>query len=190
MVFEAVVDGTDFQLVAMAKSGSNEAFETLMNAHMDKVYGVALRIVQDPDVAEDVTQDVFITVFKQLNSFRGDSAFSTWLYRITVNRALRTIKKESRYLTDGIQELIDSQVDSTADPERMAITIQNRKRIYNLMNKLPKKQRAVLALRIEKELSFKEIAKIMGRTIGGVKANYFHAVKNLKAAWKQTGGGK
>lgn len=94
MALEAMVKTADFQLVDKAKSGSDEAFEKLMNSHMDRVYGVALRIVQDSAVAEDVTQDVFITVYKQLKSFRGDSAFATWLYRITVNRALRALKKK------------------------------------------------------------------------------------------------
>lgn len=188
MVFEAIVKSADFQLVDKARSGSNEAFEKLMNAYMNQVYAVALRIVRDTAVAEDVAQEVFITVYKQLSSFRGDSAFSTWLYRITVNRALRTLKKESRYSTDMNQDLMDSRVDSSPNPEQRAITIQDKNRVFNLISSLPKKQRTVLALRVEKELSFKEIAKIMGRTVGGVKANYFHAMKNLKAAWDRTGG--
>lgn len=188
MAFEAMVNTGDFQLVSMAQAGSSQAFEELMNTYMDQVYGIALRIVRNPALAEDVTQEVFINVYQRLSSFRGDSTFSTWLYRITVNSALRSIKKERRYITDDISNQVESRKDPDPDPEQSAMENQEKRNIRSLIDHLPKKQRTVLALRVEKDLSFKEIARIMGRSVGGVKANYFQAVKNLKIAWNKNGG--
>ncbi|MBN1879537.1 sigma-70 family RNA polymerase sigma factor [bacterium] len=173
----------EYQLVEKARLGSDEAFSELMDQYMNQVYGIALRIVRNPSVAEEITQDVFLSVFRQIKKFRGDSAFSTWLYRITVNSALRTVRKESRYLPidDGLT--LDNQQDARPDPEVIAMENEHQQRIRTLMSQLPAQQRAVLALRIERALPFKEIAGIMGRSIGGVKANYFHAIQKLKAAW-------
>jgi RNA polymerase sigma-70 factor, ECF subfamily len=188
MVCEAMVNTGEFQLVSQAQAGSGQAFEELMNTYMDQVFGIALRIVRNPALAEDVTQEVFINVYRRLDSFRGDSTFSTWLYRITVNSALRSIKKESRYITADTPGQTDSMKDPDPDPEQNAMAHQEKRKMRDLIEKLPKKQRAVLALRVEKDLSFKEIARIMGRSVGGVKANYFQAVKKLKTAWNNNGG--
>jgi RNA polymerase sigma-70 factor, ECF subfamily len=183
MVIGAIVNIAESQLINEALSGSEKAFEELINLHMDNVYGVALRIVRNPSVAEDITQEVFVIVFKKLRSFRKDSAFSTWLYRITVNHALRRLKKEQRYVSNEDNENLNSQTDQTLNPEDQLLKEEENRLIREFINELPDKQRTVMALRLEKDIPFKEIARILGRSVGGVKSNYFHAVQKLKAAW-------
>lgn len=185
MVLDAMSDRVEHQLIEKARNGSDTAFSELMNQHMNHVYGIALRIARNSSLAEEITQEVFLSVFRQLKSYRGDSAFSTWLYRITVNSALRSIRKEGRYVPMEGQQVIETQADSGQDPETEAMGKEHQERIRRLMLDLPPQQRAVLALRIERSLPFKEIARIMGRSIGGVKANYFHAIQKIKSAWKQ-----
>lgn len=175
----------EHQLIEKARNGSDTAFSELMNQHMNQVYGIALRIARNSSLAEEITQDVFLNVFRQLKNYRGDSAFSTWLYRITVNSALRSIRKEGRYVPMEDREIMDNRMDSGVDPEAVAMGMENQERIRSLMLDLPPKQRAVLALRIERSLPFREIARIMGKSVGGVKANYFHAIQKIKTAWKQ-----
>lgn len=187
MAFGAVVNTTDFHLIEKVLSGSEQAFEELMEQHMDSVYGIALRIVKNPELAEEVTQEVFIIVFKKLRSFRKESAFSTWIYRITVNHALRSLKKEKRYFSAKEAEEIPEPTDKMSNPEEQIIKEEHCVMVREFMKELPDKQRAVLALRLEKELPFKEIAHILGRSVGGVKSNYFHAVQKIKAAWERRG---
>lgn len=172
----------EMNLIQRAREGNSDAFNALVEQHMDRVYAVALRIVRNPADAEDVVQEVFVTVFRKLSGFRGESTFSTWLYRITVNKALRCIKKRGRGSPADESELMERAVDPAPSQEDRLMEDQKRDRLYQAMNELPDKQRAVMALRVEQSLPFKEIARILGRSIGGVKANYFHAVRNIQAA--------
>ncbi|HPQ41857.1 MAG TPA: sigma-70 family RNA polymerase sigma factor [bacterium] len=182
MTIEAAVNQNEMQLIERAREGSDDAFDALVEQHMDRVYAVALRIVRQPADAEDVTQEVFITVFQKLDTFRGDANFSTWLYRITVNKALRHIKKRGRWSPATQPELMEQTPDPAPSQEDRLVEAQKREQLHQMMEILPDKQRLVLSLRVEQSLPFKEIARILGRSIGGVKANYFHAVRKIQAA--------
>jgi len=182
MAIEATVGISEIQLIEQAREGSDTAFNALMEQHMDRVYAVALRIVRDPAEAEDVTQEVFVAVFRKLSAFRGDARFSTWLYRIAVNKALRHLKKRRRWSPGPDPTEMENAVDPAPSQEDRMVEEQKREKLYELMDSLPDRQRTVLALRVEQSLPFKEIARILGRSIGGVKANYFHAVRKIQAA--------
>lgn len=185
-MIEAIsVNIPESRLIQGAQSGDAEAFNQLMELHMDRVYAIAVKIVKDSSEAEDVTQEVFITVYNKLSGFRGDSSFSTWIYRVTVNRALRHLKKLKRSKPADDVSIFDSQVDHRPSPEDTAVEREKSQLLRDAMDRLPEKQRTVLSLRVEHALPFKEIASIMGRSVGGVKANYFHAVKKIQSAFSK-----
>ena len=184
MTYEAIsVKNPELSLIESAKQGDDTAFSRLMETHMDRVYAVALRIVKDPAEAEDVTQEVFINVYRKIGSFKGDSAFSTWIYRVTVNRALRHVKKLGRWVSVDDPAKMEQQEDKRPSPEDNAVERQKQDQLRRAIDELPDKQRTVLTLRVEQSLPFKEIARILGRSVGGVKANYFHAVRKVQAAF-------
>ena len=114
---------TDLQLARSASHGDMGSFEELYKRHHRRVYSVCLRMLQNTSEAEDLTQDVFIQLYRKIGSFRGDSAFTTWLHRMTVNQVLmhfrkRTVKFEK---TTEEGETPDQIVTGTANPERMRI---------------------------------------------------------------------
>jgi RNA polymerase sigma-70 factor (ECF subfamily) len=172
----ARVPAADAGDVAAARGGDREAFDRLVQRYEREVYRLCYRYVNAHHDASDLAQEAFIKAWKALPSFRGDSAFSTWLYRITVNTCL-TFRTASRPRTEEITDrLPDARPGAAAGVER-----DERARIVReAVSRLPDKQRATLILRMYHELSHQEIAEIMGSTVGTVKANLFHALANLR----------
>jgi RNA polymerase sigma-70 factor (ECF subfamily) len=135
--------------------------------------------VNSHDDADDITQEVFIKVYSALKNFREESNLFTWLYRIATNYSINHIKKVKsknvvsiEVVTDPI-ETDDKKTDELMDEEK------RRALLMEAISTLPAQQRAVFNLRYYEELSYEEIAGIMKRSVGGIKANYFHAVKKL-----------
>ncbi len=171
---------TENKLISKAQKGDVHAFAELMKSYMPYVYSVTARILGDEMEADDITQEVFIRAHKYLSSFRGHASFKTWLYRIAVNQALKHIRKMKKSRFDrSIDEAVHVE-DTTPNPLDRAIRTSEMQQLKQAVANLPFKQRTVLQLRITDNLSFKEIAYITHRTIGSVKANYFHAIRNLK----------
>lgn len=139
-------------------------------------------IVRDKADADDITQEVFIRAYRYFGTFRGSVKFKTWLYRIAVNQSMRALKKRNQ----RTHKEITDEPNTIADPSETALEMVIRKdqmdRISRMISDLPKKQKAVLLLRVNQDLPFHEIARIMRRSVGAVKANYFHAVQKLQAS--------
>jgi len=135
----------------------------------------------NPDEAEDITQDVFVRAYQSIGGFRGDSAFYTWLYRIAVNlslNALRQRKTRSFFGLEQAQQTVSYSKRPDEELEREELSVRARTAIFSL----PEKQRAVFILRHFQKLPHAEIAKIMDRDEGTIKANYFQAVRKLRKA--------
>jgi RNA polymerase sigma-70 factor (ECF subfamily) len=128
--------------------------------------------------ASDLAQDVFIRAFRGLHRFRGQSTLSTWLYRIAVNVCLNRVstKKPQTEPIDARPHLDHRAIDPASELMRGERAAEVREAI----SRLPKKQRATVILRVYHELSHEEIAKVLGSSVGAVKANFFHALANLK----------
>jgi RNA polymerase sigma-70 factor, ECF subfamily len=173
----------DSVLVSAAVAGSREAFDVLVERHRRTVYQVCYRFVNNHEDASDLAQDVFVRAFRSLRTFKGQASLGTWLYRIAVNvslnkvsgRKLRAVPIESLVTrSDGRTVSLDeSPSDAVLRGER---AVQVRAAIA----RLPRKQRATLILRVYHELRHEEIAGILGSSVGAVKANFFHALNNLK----------
>ena len=147
-----------------ASRGDVEAFRLLVQEHSGLVYRVALRILGVED-AQDASQEVWIRVWRNIESFRGDSAFSTWLYRITVNTCLSVRRKESRrgereYSGDEMPFLPEPP-GGDADPEAAALGTERREEIQAALSHVRAEHRAALVLRHMEGLSYAEIAKVL-----------------------------
>lgn len=157
--------GDDGELVSRAQAGDLDAFGALVERHTAAVYRVALRMLGDPDDAEDTAQDTFLEAWRSLDGFRGDSALSTWLYRIVMNRCLRALRRRR-----DAAPLPERLVSTAPGPERVAEARTQVERLRSVLaNRLTPEQRAALVLRELEGCSYEEIATILQTTVPAVK---------------------
>jgi RNA polymerase sigma-70 factor (ECF subfamily) len=171
---------SDQELIQEVREGKRRAYTELMHRYQERVSWVARRIVGGHEDADDVTQETFVKAYLALGEFRGDSSFFTWLYRIAVNLSLNTIRKRQvlSYLHES--ELLGRFLPSHDDPSERVEQEETATLLERAIAQLPEKQRAVFVLRYHDELSYEEIAKILKTSIGGLKANYFHALRKVR----------
>ena len=172
------------QLVEACLAGRPGAFDLVVERHRRTVYQVCYRFVGNHEDASDLSQDVFLRAYRGLKSFRGGSSLATWLYRIGVNVCLNKVTTKKPIMED-----IDARphVDSVHEPQDERVLREERAvRVRAAIGKLPPKQRATLVLRMYQELSHEEIAGILDSSVGAVKANFFHAMGNLKKILSET----
>lgn len=171
---------TDDELIQLFKSGHDSAFNELVVRYQEKIYWVARRFVNDHDQADDVTQEVFVKAYESLGSFRSDSSIYTWLYRIAVNVSLNFIRRQKVRDFLHLDELLHSHESENPGPDEILEKQEEHSLIEEAIERLPKKQKAVFLMRYYDELPYEEIAKILHTSVGGLKANYFHAVKKIQ----------
>ena len=176
---------SDRQLLDAFLEGDERGFNELVRRYQEKVYWVARRIVIDHDDADDIVQDVFIKFHRSAKEFRGESSLYTWLYRVTVNASLNALrrKKVREYL--AIDEMTSQYESDVPRPDEALEAAEQRSEIEKAVSRLPGKQRAVFVLRYYEEKSYEEIAAILKTSIGGLKANYFHALKKVGNSLKK-----
>lgn len=178
-----VTNPTDSDLVSAARQGDREAFDRIVERHRRQVYQLCHRFVGNHEDASDLAQDVFIRAYKGLRKFKGDAAFSTWLYRIAVNVSLNKVgaKTPRAESLDALLSAGDARISSDAESASDAVLREERAaRVRAAIARLPKKQRATLILRVYHDLPHEQIAAMLGSSVGAVKANFFHALNNLK----------
>jgi len=170
---------SDAELIKRFQEGDEAAFNELILRYQEKIYWLARRFSNDHDTADEIVQEVFVKVYEALKGFRGESGFYTWLYRITVNASLNAVRKRRLrdfFRIDDVFELPDTR---DAMPDENVEKEEQRLLIEQAIEQLPEKQKAVFVLRYYDELSYEEIAAILKTSVGGLKANYFHAVKKI-----------
>jgi RNA polymerase sigma-70 factor (ECF subfamily) len=179
---EEVVDraAPDLQLCRMASDGNLAAFELLYERYHRRTFSLCLRMTSSQTEAEDLTQEVFIQLFRKVGSFRGDSAFSTWLHRLTVNQVLmhfrrRSVKNE-RTSEDG--EMPEQTVTGSANPNRMQVV--DRIALKNAIAELPNGYRNVFILHDIEGFEHEEVARMMGISIGTSKSQLHKARLKLR----------
>ncbi len=161
----ATVDRSDAELVSRAQRGDQSALELLVRRHKDTVLTVAYRIVGQRDAAEDVAQEALLRACRQIGRFRCEAAFTTWLYRITVNAAREHLRAERRR-----QARWERQAVREATPAPLDAPDLDDGPLAALLSELPEKHRVALALFYVEELSLQEIAQAAGAPVGTVKA--------------------
>lgn len=173
----------DLDLVDRFQHGDVTAFEQLVIKYQDKIYDIAYRYTRNAEDAYDLSQEVFEKVFKSLGRFRKKSSFYTWLYRIAVNACIDYGRQRSRSQAVPIEEWVCSHeslgVGSTYSPAE-ALELQELKhQIAKAIDQLPSRQKTVFILKRQEGLSLEEIAQVLGRSVGTIKAHLFHATHKL-----------
>lgn len=157
----------------------NFAFNQLVRKYQERVYWHVRKMVFDHDDTDDVVQEVFVKVWKNLHRFRQDSRLYTWIYRIATNECLNFLKKKKRAsllsLSD-YQEVLVSKLDMSVQLDGDAIELKLQKALLTL----PDKQRMVFNMKYFDDMKYEEIAEITGTSIGSLKASYHHAVKKIE----------
>ena len=170
-------------LVDACLAGQPGAFDLIVERHRRHVYQLCYRFAGNHEDASDLSQDVFVRAFRGLKTFRRQSSLATWLYRIGVNVCLSRVSTKK----PATEELEERQhVDTASDsPVDRLLKMERAACVRAAIAQLPRRQRATLILRIYHEMSHQQIAEVLGSSVGAVKANFFHALANLK---KQIGG--
>lgn len=161
---------------------NNRNFNKIVKENHEKVYSLFRGMVQTHEEADDLTQETFIKVYKNLNKFEGNSKMFTWIYRIAVNTGINYLrrKKVKNYL--GLEN-----VDLRADEEKKDLSEQTKAMLQKAIKKLPVKQQMVIILRSLQEMSYRDISQIMNISVNSAKVNYSHALKNLKEKLEKMG---
>jgi RNA polymerase sigma-70 factor (ECF subfamily) len=166
----------DRATVEAARKGDRAAFDVLVERYERDVYRLCYRYVGDHQDASDMVQEAFLKAYRAIGRFRGDSAFSTWLYRIAVNTCLNFRagrRPPSAEIPENLPDKRPGALRSVLDDERS-------RAVQAAVSRLPEKQRATVILKIFHELSHEEVAKALGSSVGTAKANLFHALGNLR----------
>jgi len=171
---------TEIQLIERFQNGDEAAFNEIVLRYQEKVYWIARRYLGSHDDADDVVQEVFVRAYVALRSFRKDAAIATWLYRIAVNQSINVLRWRKVKSVLRLEELSSEQASDDETPHEALESGERRRLIKEAVGRLPEKQKAVFVLRYYQELSYEEIAKTLKTSIGGLKANYFHAVKKIQ----------
>jgi len=175
-------------LVEKIRNGDASAFRNLVDKYQVMLLNVSYRFVNNREDAEDITQEVFIEVHRSIEGFREDSKLSTWLYRITVSKSLDFLRKKTRKKRFGIMKYLSGEDDSDeqitaanmADPAK-ELENQDRIRVLtNAISTLPENQKVAFTLSKIDELSYKEIAEVLGSTISSVESLIHRAKVNLR----------
>jgi len=173
---EGLADAGDRALVEACLGGQREAFDVIVQRNQRQIYQVCYRFAGNHEDASDLAQDVFVRAYRGLAGFKGNSALATWLYRIAVNVCLNRASVKTPRLA-----VLADQADTRI--ERADATLVRGERAAEVraaIARLPNKQRATLILRVYHDLPHDQIAGILGSSVGAVKANFFHALANLK----------
>ena len=168
----------DREAIEACRRGDREAFDRLVERYQRDVYRLCYRYVNNHHDASDLAQEAFLKAYRAIGRYRGDSAFSTWLYRIAVNTCLNfraTRRLPSEELSENLPDASRGVADRLEQDELS-------EKVREAVSRLPEKQRATLILKIYQDLTHEEVAAILGTTVGTVKANLFHALRNMRKA--------
>jgi len=181
----------EMRLVRLSQEGDVDSFERLIESHKQRVYNIALRMVKNRDDAFDVSQEVFIRVYKSIGKFGGKSSFSTWIYRITVNCCLDHIKKEGRYKyisdagEDGPGAGVIENLRAEETPESVMEKSIKRDEIKKALDLLESDFRAAVVLRDIQGFSYDEISRITNANIGTVKSRISRGRRRLREIYQE-----
>ena len=183
-------EAADADLIAAALEGSELAFGHLLERYQDRVFRLLARFTRDRAETEDLAQEVFVKVFRKLHTFQQDAAFYTWLYRITVNTATDHMSRRKRrrlHLVEDDAALDRGEREFGHGGAAQPLMDQEVREVTRaLLDKLPEKYRTILILREFQDLSYTDMAKVLGCSIGTVESRLFRARKRFKEALERS----
>ncbi len=166
----------DASLVDKYLTGDMVAFDELMIRYERQIYRVCYRFVENRDDAMDLAQEIFIKAFEHLGTFRREASLKTWLYRIAMNHCINYVKKRPQEFVEVTETIGSIRASAHSQLEEQ----EQRDQFRRMVKHLPPKQKAILELRINEQLSYEEIARISGRSVSTIKASVFFALEKLR----------
>ena len=174
---------SDLELVRKSQAGCEEAFLELVERYTEKVQRLAMRITRSEQDAEDVVQEVFITLYTKLKSFQGKSAFSSWLYRVTSNAAFMKLRGRRKHAASSYEEMVETgapmqsvrERSDTSDVDYLSVRHELRSLISQAIEALPSEYRSIFVLRDVDGLSNQEVGEVLGITVPAVKSRLHRA---------------
>jgi RNA polymerase sigma-70 factor (ECF subfamily) len=175
---EPTMGGEDHALVEQALAGTTRAFEELVRRYERPIYYLALRYVREEQAAADLAQTAFLKAYEGLRGFRRQASFKTWLYRIAINLCKNYLRDQGKKKWDSLGEM---DPPSTANPLHELIEHEDQWVLAQAWAKLPEKQRRTVSLKVQEGMKYREIAEVLGCSVGTIKANFHHACTRLRA---------
>jgi len=184
----------ELSLLARARQGDGPALEALMATYSTRIYRLAVGITRNPTDAEEVVQDVFMTIVRKGQSFEGRAALGSWIYRVTANAALNKRRGKRQEVETALEECLPTYTadghragdrsfvlaDWSQDPDATLQSIETRRQLSRAIDSLPEGYRAVLVLRDVEELSNEEVAEVLGESVASVKSRLHRARMALR----------
>lgn len=181
------MNGLDEKLVNKVKNGDISSFEKLVFSYQKKIYSFIFRMVLSVEDARDLTQEVFIQAFRSLDQFRGDSKFSTWIYRIAANKSLDFLRRNKRYKFTVVNDLdvgeLSSKYSTKDNPEHTYLREEKIRRIRDIITGLPEKYMVVVILFHYEKLSYQQVADTLDIPVKTVATRLYRAKLILKEAF-------
>ena len=181
-----IIEVREKELVKRIRAGDSAAFDEVVRRHHERLIQFVFRLVNDQDDAADVAQDTFIKAHLCFGDFRGEAGLFTWLYRIAYNESISLLRRRKlraylRLGSDGsVDQVWDPALAVEDDPSAEMESQQLQQQVTDAVANLPPRQRAIFSMRHYEEMSHAEIARVIGRSEGAVRANYFQAIRKLR----------
>ena len=182
-----IVDQHEIDLVKRCQNRDMQAMEEIVGQYENQVYNIAYGMLGSPEDAQDITQDVFVSVWEKIGQFRFRSKFSTWLYRIAKNMSLNEKSRRTSRKTDVV-EIDDSQAWVPVDhqtPEDEILASEQQQILHKALEQLKESYRTILVLREMEELSYEDLSRVLGCSIGRVKSRLYEARMQLRKILKR-----
>ena len=176
------------QLISELKNGNQPAFKMLIELYGDKIFNTCLNLLQSNEDAEDVTQEVFVSIFQSIHQFKEESKLSTWIYRIAVTKSLEYLRMKKRKKRFAFFQIISNNKYGETKMDlghfdHPGVALENKERsliLFKAIDKLPENQKSAFVLHKLEDLSYQEIAEILNTSLSSVESLLFRAKQNLK----------
>lgn len=173
------VQDNDFELISRFLSGEEVAFNLIVKKYQKKIYWHARRMMGNHFDADEVTQEVLIVIYNKLKNFNFNSSLYTWIYKIVTTRSLNQIRRKQIKRFFSIDDKDEVELQDQHDIIEEMDAKEKLEKVKKILEKIPPKQRQIFIMRNFEDLSYEEISEITGKSVGGLKANYFHALKKV-----------
>jgi len=173
------VQDNDFELINRFLSGEEVAFNLIVKKYQKKIYWHARQMMGNHLDADEVTQEVLIVIYNKLKNFNFNSSLYTWIYKIVTTRSLNQIRRKQIKRFFSIDDKDEVELQDKHDIIEELDSKEKLEKVKKILEKIPPKQRQIFIMRNFEDLSYEEISEITGKSIGGLKANYFHALNKV-----------
>lgn len=175
---------TDEQLIDRIRQGHSDAYRVLVERHKSYIYTLVFRMVPHKETAEDLTQEVFVKLFRSLAHFRGDAKFTTWLYRMTTNLVMDFRRSQTRRPYVALLDKMKGWfTDAREQPEEVALLKDEQEQMQSLLTELPDKYRLIMYLFHYKQLTYQEMSDVTGLPLKTIETRLYRGKAMLKEKW-------